>query len=200
MKKLYQILPKNPYRRWLIFRRFGRSEKQDCYMQCVKVKEILDEDPDAMIIIATRFGMERESEMAYYLRTLKNLGADQDRIVEIPQGLETISQIKIGRDMAKESKAELYFIVSWVHWLRVKFFSRLYGIKAHSIAVGGMARPWDVLIEILFILIYPIFVIPPLRALFHGIAWLFRSIQKLASRSFKWLLWKCQIFHFAYSA
>ena len=195
---IFKVMPKNHDRRWGPFRRFGKEEHQDCHRQCEKAAELISANASGIILVATGYSPGKESEMAYHLRILKKHGVDCDeRVIKIYSGLETIHQMEIAKTVAVTRGAKLVFIVAWVHWLRVKYMAWVCSIKASVIATGGKARPWDVMIEILFILLYPFYLFLPLRKLFKFLA---RGLRWLKSELHWWLLERYVAFNIRISA
>ncbi len=153
MKK-YLLIPivKNPYLR------IGPRKWQDWYRQIQRTitiaRELKEKGCDVSIIILSNFQPKGKlSEIEIYTQALKKL-APELTINSYRETNSTLEQVERSFDLAKEMRAELIFISTWMQYPRVLYFT--HGRKALHYGAFGIPQPIFAIGDPLSLIIEPI--------------------------------------------
>jgi hypothetical protein len=92
--------------------------------------------------------------MVIYLSTLRRLGVNDKDIIVIEKTHETVEQIEIVTEYAKENNAKLIIISTFLHYLRVRWLCRGFVVEHHG--AFGIPRPREAVTDIILTLIFPV--------------------------------------------
>jgi hypothetical protein len=143
--KKYLLIPliRNPYYR------IGSEKWQDYYRQIQKTANIArglkNKGAEAMIVLLSNFQPKgKPSEIQIYQSVFEKL-APELNIVAYRETNSTLEQVERSFELKKEMGAELIFISTWMHYLRVRYMAR--GKPAQHYAVFGMPQPAFAIID-----------------------------------------------------
>lgn len=145
------ILTKSPWP----MGRIGEQTSQDWYNQCIIAADLKRSNPlntEVIVTSSTQVGNQREEQ--YYFSVMKKFGVG---IKKYGKGCETISQLKEIKNILSEKNTEKnILIVTWTHYLRVKYLLKSLEIPNISILVAwGIPRPQELVTDTILTIANP---------------------------------------------
>ena len=161
-KLIIYPLPKNPYP----VGRMGKRGMQD-WMQGIFDAALLHfERSGSKILVLTAFQLKDwEPEGKIYVDALRQLDVNDDDIIVIKQGLETIEEVAIAMEFAKDRGEELVIISTFLHYPRVRWLCRGQKGVRHKVA-WGLPGFQDAIADIVLTFTFPIIDMLGMRAWF----------------------------------
>lgn len=160
MHIIYPI-PKSPHRTGS---RIGPDTWQDWYVELKKAVELHKKYIPSRIAIITDFrDAKGESEIEIYKKVLATLGVEDPLIIE--EGSETIRQIERAELLAQELSAQLIFVSTPLHRLRVQYYAKKGAL--HITAWAGIPRLSEIPRDLAMIVLAPLLDLFGLRNFFQ---------------------------------
>ena len=127
--------------------RVGSVYLQDWYQGVKKAVGLLKKIPNSKILIVSDVHIDgEEHEADIYVRALRGLGVRGEDMIVVKDCYETIGQIDIIKRMAKEHKARLIFVSTFMHYPRVRWLTT--GMKAKHYVAFGIPRPREAVTDV----------------------------------------------------
>lgn len=146
------ILTKSPWP----MGRIGKKTSQDWYNQCAIAADLKRSNPfntDVIVTSSTKVGKQREEQ--YYFNILLNKFSII--LKKYGQGCETISQLRAIKNILSEKNTEKnILIVTWTHYLRVKYLLKSLEISNVTVVVAwGIPRPQELVTDFVLTIVNP---------------------------------------------
>lgn len=149
----YLIVPitKSPHSKG----RIGPVKMQDWYRGLAKAVLLQRKFVGSKILILSNVHIRgEEHEADIYTRALYDFGVKEENLLVIKDCYETIGQIDVIKQVAKEANYKLIFVSTWLHFGRVWWLTR--GMKIKHYIAFGIPRPRESLTDIILTFMFPI--------------------------------------------
>lgn len=149
--------------------RVGHADHQDWRATCKKAVNLLKQNPNSKIMVASDFKFKGLAEVNLYEKILRGMGVRKEDIIIISEGYETISQLMVAFKKATELQKQLIVISTFLHFPRVWWLTRGKKKNVKHKVVFGIPRPKEAVVDVILAILFPIIDLMGLREWFQDV-------------------------------